>query len=629
MKGIYILPTNSTQKEYDEAADLVEDLGALLVTFADANIVITRIQATRRVQREVRNLIAAEAKGPRSLESHPQRAASSSSSSGGLGSRASALALPANGSPSKGKQRATEPIAQLLRPSSEIKEEMEQKLVAHFNWLAACKKSSHFLDIEKFRIPMPWLTKRQKEMGVKLPEPDKLGTAEASYSALIASTSASRPTTPPPKSKADLTQVVAESPQFTRNRLFLEPRRAEKDSAPKLDSPKKEESKSEEEELAPPSNTQEMRKASNEQIELSEPLPPCPNSTYACERPTPLKSRHNQDLVDELEIIKLQRTLTGDANHAMTYSRALSSVKSYQRPLTRRNHNDALKLKGVGKRIHAYIKDYYETGVMPEAEIIRADPAFETLRRFSQVYSVGPGKARDLYRMGYRTVSDLIRNNHWRPGKSAGTIDMQEALRIQPDLDVPIPRAEVEEIARVIKIEMDAVVTGTEFVITGGYRRGKKASNDVDIVYTNAKASSLLERGEIHALRDRLAKKGLLTHFIGSHNMTETGTTDDLQIIEIVCKLPASPMVPVSRHRRVDIIFAHPRIFGAAVLGWTGSTQFERDIRRWAKTKDLRFHSDGIRDTHTGELYPTYTEAEALAKLGLPYIPPEYRNCDA
>lgn len=36
-------------------------------------------------------------------------------------------------------------------------------------------------------------------------------------------------------------------------------------------------------------------------------------------------------------------------------------------------------------------------------------------------------------------------------------------------------------------------------------------------------------------------------------------------------------------YRRVDLIFARWPSFGAAVLGWSGSTQFERDLRKHAE----------------------------------------------
>jgi DNA polymerase/3'-5' exonuclease PolX len=35
-------------------------------------------------------------------------------------------------------------------------------------------------------------------------------------------------------------------------------------------------------------------------------------------------------------------------------------------------------------------------------------------------------------------------------------------------------------------------------------------------------------------------------------------------------------------HRRLDIVIAAPEVYWTAIVGWTGSTMFERDLRLWA-----------------------------------------------
>jgi DNA polymerase IV len=47
--------------------------------------------------------------------------------------------------------------------------------------------------------------------------------------------------------------------------------------------------------------------------------------------------------------------------------------------------------------------------------------------------------------------------------------------------------------------------------------------------------------------------------------------------------------------RRVDIIFAEPKQYWTAIVGWTGSTMFQRDLRWWAKhEKSMKFDSAGM-----------------------------------
>lgn len=54
-------------------------------------------------------------------------------------------------------------------------------------------------------------------------------------------------------------------------------------------------------------------------------------------------------------------------------------------------------------------------------------------------------------------------------------------------------------------------------------------------------------------------------------------------------------------HRRVDIIISPWKTAGCAVLGWTGGTMFERDLRSYSREKKgWKFDSSGVRDVTTG-----------------------------
>ncbi|EFQ99126.1 DNA polymerase lambda [Nannizzia gypsea CBS 118893] len=61
--------------------------------------------------------------------------------------------------------------------------------------------------------------------------------------------------------------------------------------------------------------------------------------------------------------------------------------------------------------------------------------------------------------------------------------------------------------------------------------------------------------------------------------------------------IPGNRRVPnPNLHRRVDIIVSPFRTIGCAVLGWSGDTTFERDLRRYAKkVHNWKFDSSGVR----------------------------------
>ncbi|KAF3480419.1 high-affinity nickel transport protein [Arthroderma uncinatum] len=89
-------------------------------------------------------------------------------------------------------------------------------------------------------------------------------------------------------------------------------------------------------------------------------------------------------------------------------------------------------------------------------------------------------------------------------------------------------------------------------------------------------------------------------------------------------------------HRRVDIIVSPFRTIGCAVLGWSGDTTFERDLRRYAKkVHNWKFDSSGIRsrDGSGGRIInlesegKTWQERERLVMegLGIGWRPPTER----
>lgn len=54
---------------------------------------------------------------------------------------------------------------------------------------------------------------------------------------------------------------------------------------------------------------------------------------------------------------------------------------------------------------------------------------------------------------------------------------------------------------------------------------------------------------------------------------------------------------------------------------WTGSTQFERDLRRHAERQGYKFDSGGIRTRETDRPVEAKSEEDVFRVLGLKYIP--------
>ncbi len=201
-------------------------------------------------------------------------------------------------------------------------------------------------------------------------------------------------------------------------------------------------------------------------------------------------------------------------------------------------------------------------------------------------------------------------------------------------------------------------------VICGGYRRGKPLCGDVDVIishpdeaatkdFINVLCQALLESGYLtHLLRlqtrnsdrdqETVSWKGAMRNagsgfdtldhaFIAWQDPNWEGMKEALEK-ESKAKNPRV-------HRRVDIIIAPWKTAGCAVVGWSGGTMFERDLRRYcreAREPKVKFDSSGVRrlsdgswvDLEAGEGDLLVKEKRVFEGLGLDWIDPTFRNTD-
>ncbi|KAF9228433.1 Nucleotidyltransferase [Gyrodon lividus] len=374
-------------------------------------------------------------------------------------------------------------------------------------------------------------------------------------------------------------------------------------------------------------------------------------SRFCCQRASPLICP-NQALVEELDIIRQSRFLEGEERSMLSYARAIAGSPYPYRFNEQTKRADIAPLPFFGEKLLSMVEEFVKIGQISEAQKILASTRFSSLSAFNAIHGIGPHTARRLYSLGLRTIEELERYYEVTPGVTdEDTLSFLEsshakdevvaeksikiALALRHDVSQTIPRHEVEEISRVVMRQLDSVEEGCTSVIAGSYRRGKPQSNDVDIIITHTDWSLGSEKvqGLCKKLVQRLHESGLVKHVlhtIGSHhyNVLRTHHWDSLEKALTVFVLPHDP-ARKRVYRRVDLIFTAPSLFWTAVVGWTGSTMFERDLRLWAKQeKGLKFDSTGISRRHDSKLFFPKSEREVFELLGLTYVHPTLRNAD-
>lgn len=386
---------------------------------------------------------------------------------------------------------------------------------------------------------------------------------------------------------------------------------------------------------------------------------------YACMRSAPLHPP-NEDFIAQLEKIRRIRTLTLDEIGVRAYSTSIAALAAY--PYVIRQPSEVLALPGCSEKIanlfaefkqHGGCSHTDDDGNVAAADALETDPVLRVLNAFYQIWGVGAKTAREFYyRRGWRDLDDIVEH-----GWNSLSRVQQIGVKFYEEFQAGVPRAESDSIADIVRRHANRVRPGAdnnvECIIVGGYRRGKVLSGDVDLILTHRHDE--VTRNLVVDVVASLEAESYITHTLALHITSthreqqtlpfhgeETGKHfDTLDKALVVWQDPHFDEDPTGQegatqrkknpnpHRRVDIIISPWRTVGCAVLGWSGDTTFQRDLRRYAKKAHAwKFDSSGVRERtsggnvvdleHGGE---TWEERERLVMegLGVGWRPPEER----
>ncbi|KAI1391308.1 Nucleotidyltransferase [Hypoxylon trugodes] len=378
------------------------------------------------------------------------------------------------------------------------------------------------------------------------------------------------------------------------------------------------------------------------------PIPDYLHTTYSCQRPTPFNPPNNP-FIEELKKIRTLRTLEGDKIGVRAYSTSIASIAAY--PYLISQPAEVSRLPGCGDKIVVLYQQWKVNGYLDEVEDAKKDPKMSVLQLFYDIWGVAETTAREFYKKGWRDLDDII-ENEW----SNLSRVQQIGVKYYDELQEKIPRYEVEDIGQVILSHANKIRKDFRMTIVGGYRRGKEASGDVDVILSHPDAT--VTSNFIVEIVNSLEKDEYITHtLILSTKNTERGQTtvawkgqnskagsgfDTLDKALVVWQNPNRDKTKSTNnphpHRRVDIIISPWKTVGSAVIAWSGGTTFQRDLRKYCKyEKGLKFDSSGVRSRTDGSWMdlesndngsaPNMLVAErrVFEKLGLEWRPPEER----
>ncbi len=276
-------------------------------------------------------------------------------------------------------------------------------------------------------------------------------------------------------------------------------------------------------------------------------------------------SRMNDKLIsvfDELARFMVKR---GEPFKARAYQKAQETIVMYQGDITSENYRDLESLPGIGSNVIAKIDEYIKTGTLRVLERERADP----YHIFTEIYGIGPKKAKDLIDKGVTTIDQLRQSQD----EHLNTIQ-QVGLKYYEDILLRIPRSEIDEYNKIFNNTYEKTKdVDTKYEIVGSYRRNVKSSGDIDVIITSQ------NRDVFKRFIDSLLEKGIILEILSR------GPTKSL----VIAKLPTE-----NNARRVDFLYTTPEEYPFAVLYFTGSKIFNTVMRGRALTMGYSLNEHGM-----------------------------------
>ncbi|GAB5568361.1 DNA-directed DNA/RNA polymerase mu isoform X4 [Prionailurus iriomotensis] len=249
---------------------------------------------------------------------------------------------------------------------------------------------------------------------------------------------------------------------------------------------------------------------------------------------------------------------------------------------------------------------------------------------FTGIFGVGVKTADRWYREGLRTLDSLQEQpQRLTQQQKAGLLHYQ-------DLSVPLQRPQVEALQRVVEAAVGHILPGATVTLAGGFRRGKLQGHDVDFLLTHPQEGR--EAGLLSRVMHSLQSQGLVLYHQHHHGHCadaacpprQNHAMDGFERTFCIFCLPSPPGAAVGGARRavrVDLVVVPVSQFPYALLGWTGSKHFQRELRRFSrKERGLWLNSHGLFDPQQKKHFHAASEEDIFRHLGLEYLPPEQRN---
>uniref|UniRef100_A0A8C7DMK7 DNA nucleotidylexotransferase n=1 Tax=Oncorhynchus kisutch TaxID=8019 RepID=A0A8C7DMK7_ONCKI len=371
--------------------------------------------------------------------------------------------------------------------------------------------------------------------------------------------------------------------------------------------------------------------------ECSPPTADANVSQYACLRRTTTEN-HNKIFTDVLEELAENSEFNESKGPCLAFRRAASVLKSL--PSAVHCLGAIQGLPCLGEHTKAVMEEILIFGRSFKVEEVQSDERYQALKLFTSVFGVGPKTAEKWYRRGLRSLKEILAEPNIQLNR------MQRAgFLYYRDISKAVSKTEAKALRSIIEETAHWIAPDSILALTGGFRRGKEYGHDVDFLLTMPEMGK--EEGLLLRVIDRLRDQGILLyceHQGSTVDMSKLPSRrfeamDHFEKCFLILRLEEGQMERDEglqkdpgesrgwRAVRVDLVAPPVDRYAFALLGWTGSRQFERDLRRFArKERGMCLDNHALYDKTKKLFLPATSEEDIFAHLGLEYVEPWQRN---
>ena len=293
---------------------------------------------------------------------------------------------------------------------------------------------------------------------------------------------------------------------------------------------------------------------------------------------------------------------------------ALNIIEKYNKSIIKLNDlDDIIKIKGIGQGTIDRIKEIILTGKLSEVKITKDDKQYlKMIEELEEIYGIGRNTAYKLFKeYKIKSIDELIKKVNNNEIKVSDNIKI--GLKYVNKLDTNIPRQDISDFHEYILdllLQIDINLFGT---ICGSYRRLKPTSGDIDLIIIHQDYKKIEDKIKVNYLDiivQELIKKNIIIE-----SLTRT---------DVKTKYMGIFKWNNSKPRRIDIRFIPTQSYYSAILYFTGSKDFNKNMRLIAISHNYTLNEYGLYNENK-KIFKINSEKDIFDILGMEYITPDKR----